>query len=44
MSVTAVKMFFWFYLVVATSSVKSAGQIEAKKNFLEKWPLWKDTF
>ena len=36
MSVTAVKMFLWFYSIVATSSVKSARPIEAKKIFLEK--------
>ena len=35
MSVTAFKMFLWFYSVVATSSVKSARQIKSKKIFLE---------
>ena len=44
MSVTAVNMFLRFYPVVAISSVKSARQIKVKKNFLEKWPLWKDSF
>ena len=44
MSVTAVKMFLWFYSVVATGSVKSARQIEAKKIFLEKWLLRKGKF
>ena len=44
MSVTAFKMFLWFCSVVATSSVKSARQIESKQIFLEKWPLQKGTF
>ena len=46
MSVTAFKMFLWFYSVVATncSSVKSVRQIESKQIFLEKWPLQKGTF
>ena len=44
MSVTAFEMFLWFYSVVATSSVKSARQIESKQIFLEKWPQQKDTF
>ena len=44
MSVTAFKMFLWFYSAVATSSVKSVRQIQAKQIFLEKWPLQNGTF